>query len=117
MNFKNSNRWQQYSAEASSLSSYTRGILEFAERWANLIEVAMAHGDALEDVALKLADQANEDGITANQFDAAVEILVECWTYGDKLLVWNNSRIQLHGEAAKANAEGALLRESSLIRE
>jgi len=77
----------------------------------------MAHGDKLAEVALKLADQANTMGISGNQFDGAVEMLVHCWAYGEELRQWDNARVQLRREGTAANASGALLRTSSLLQD
>ena len=54
------------------------------------MEEQIEKGEKLEDIAGKLSQEADEDGITGFMYGAAVSILSECWIYGEDLRRWHN---------------------------
>ena len=96
-------------SKASNTDPYGARILSYAEDWANLMEVAMAAGAKLEDVAKETGRKADHDGITGFMYGAAVSVLSRCWQHGEALRRWHNLDTQIGKEGEKANASGGVL--------
>lgn len=71
-------------------SNYAAGILDFAERWAVLLEEALDNGKTLDECADDLEAKADLDGITFYMYNKAVKILSQTWKYGETLRCWHN---------------------------
>lgn len=82
--------------------SYGRGVYDFAERWADLMENDIkACGDA-EQAILKYAEKRNREadtnGITGFMYGCAVGILSKVWEWGEILRKWHNKEYQYEGD-------------------
>ena len=88
---------------------YGKACLIFAERWAELMEEAIAKGEKLELVAKQLSHDADEEGITGFMYGMAVSILSSVWIHGEKLRIWHNLNTQISNEGEKANESGKVL--------
>lgn len=82
---------------------YGRACFTFAERWANLMEEAIANSeDSPMEVIIKradgLSDKADTEGITGYMYGCAVNILSLCWEYGELLRKWHNKEYNYDGE-------------------
>ncbi len=64
-------------------------IIAYAERWARLMQIRIAKGHRLEDIADIAAEMADVDGISSGEFTAAVGTLAYAWIYGDQLKRWH----------------------------
>ncbi len=95
--------------EKNSHDGYSKAVVDYAERWANLMEKAMGDGAKLEDVADSLSDSADTDGITGFMYGCAVSALSHFWEYGEQLRRWHNLKTQIHHEGEKANESGGVL--------
>jgi hypothetical protein len=63
--------------------------LEFATRWAGLLEHRMhSHKEELKDVAASLGMEANPELLCGAMLDHSVTILIEIWEDGEKLAKW-----------------------------
>lgn len=96
MNITNPELWKR--CTDNNQDSYGKGINDYAERWANLMETRLASGESLADIALPTSFEADTDGITGFMFGAAVATLVEVWEHGAALRTWHNSRYDYTGE-------------------
>lgn len=85
MRVKNKKRYLEW--KKKNEDEYGKEVFEFAERWADLMEVVRAAGRKIEDVYEELSDAANINGITGAMYYIALKILVENWEYGDELKV------------------------------
>lgn len=83
MRVKNKKRYIEW--KKKNEDEYGKEVFEFAERWADLMEVVRAAGRKIEDVYEELSDTANTNGITGMMYYVALKILVENWVYGDEL--------------------------------
>lgn len=83
MRVKNKKRYLEW--KKKNEDEYGKEVFEFAERWADLMEVVRAAGRKIEDVYEELSDTANTNGITGMMYYVALKILVENWVYGDEL--------------------------------
>lgn len=90
-------------------SGYGLGIIHYAEAWADLMEVGMARGQKLEDVAEKASHDADTEKITGCMYGMAVSILAKHWKYGEQLRRWHNKDCQLNDEGDRANESGGVL--------
>lgn len=92
--------WQSW--KDNNNEGYGGGIIAYAERWARLMQVEMASGKDLEDIASATSHEADTDGITGFMYGAAVHTLATSWEYGEALRKWHNERY------GAADAEGTV---------
>lgn len=99
--------WQK-SKEVNS-DGYGGAVMTYSERWARLMQVEMANGKKLADVADATSQEADLEGITGFMYGCAVSQLASCWKHGDELRRWHNLKTQLGNEGEKANESGGVL--------
>jgi hypothetical protein len=95
--------------------SYGSGVIRFEERWAKLMEQAIASGEKLEDVADAMSHEADTEGITGFMFGCAVQGLAFFWEHGEALRRWHNLKVQIGDEGERANTDGGVLNPAVLI--
>lgn len=79
---------------------YGKAVVDYAERWANLMEERMQDDvSLLSSIAKEASHDANTDGITGFMYGCAVQILSTCWAHGEALRIWHNAQFG----ASKAN--------------
>ena len=83
-------RWNEF--KDANTDGYGGAIVDYAQRWARLMQARMAGGQELEDIAQATADEADTDGITGFMYGAAVSTLSKCWKHGDRLNRWHNRK-------------------------
>lgn len=91
------------------LNNRRKVTMGFAERWARLMQLEMAQGKNLEEVAEATAQEANLEGVTAAMYVCAVQILANRWQYGERLRHWHNLKYQNGNEGERANESGGVL--------
>lgn len=89
--------------------SYGKGVITYAERWADLMEAKMSEGSNLEKIAGDASHEADTEGITGFMYGAAVNVLLTAWVHGEQLRKWHNLETQLGYEGEKANEDGGVL--------
>lgn len=94
--------------------NYGSAVNAFAERWAELMQDALAKGETFDQMARRCEREADDSlgkwsGITGFQYGCAVSLLAQCWKYGDELRRWHNLATQLGNEGEKANESGGTL--------
>ncbi len=99
--------WQK--SKLLNSDSYGKCVMEYAERWARLMQIEMDNGKNLEDVAEATSREADIEGITGFMYGCAVSHLAWYWEYGDQLRRWHNLDIQIGNEGEKANESGGVL--------
>lgn len=102
----NQDLWNDYVEK--NTSAYGREIIEYAARWANLIEAEIEKGQALEDIAKETSHQADTNGITGFMFGAAVHTLARTWKHGESLRQWHNLDCGPE-QGKKANQQGGTI--------
>lgn len=108
MELKDKQAWNEW-WEANRDNGYGQAVMEYTERWANLMEQALEQGAQLEDIADSTSHDADTDGITGFMYGCAVTILSRCWIHGEKLRRWHNLKSQIHDEGERANETGGVL--------
>ena len=87
MIIKDQSAWDKYQAN-NNKDPMGRRIMEYAEEWANRMELEMKSGRKLEECAYGTSCEADYDGITGFMHGAAVQTLFHCWEYGKQLKAW-----------------------------
>lgn len=82
---------------------YSRACFTYAERWANMLEdlIESSDEDAMTVIvnnADRLSHEADIEGITGFMYGCAVNILVQCWEYGEELRKWHNEEYNYNGD-------------------
>ena len=62
---------------------YSRAVVQYAKRWADLMETEMEAGASLPEIAERTGRQADADGITGFQHGCAVGALAHFWVHGE----------------------------------
>ncbi len=88
---------------------YGKAVVDFAERWADLMEQRLNAGAKLEDIAKETMRQADTDGITGFMYGCAVAALAHGWIHGETLRRWHNLDTQIGHEGERANEKGTVL--------
>lgn len=83
MEFAKEVDWQLLKDQAPDC--FTTDIINYAERWARLMQLELDNGNKLEDVAKTTSHEADIDGISGSAHAAAVGVLVQYWRCGDQL--------------------------------
>lgn len=108
MKLRDADAWNE--SVANNTDPYGKGVMDFSERWADLMEQALAEGSTVADVAEVTSHTADTEGITGFMYGCAVQILSHVWEHGEELRRWHNLDTQIHDEGEKANAKpGAVL--------
>lgn len=118
MKLKDPEKWNKF-VEANKPTDddpgYGWAVITYAERWANLIEAAMAKGETLEECADRTSHEANTEGITGYQYGCAVSVLALCWEHGEELRKWHNLKVQIRDEGERANREPSAVLNPALL--
>lgn len=77
---------------------YSRSVVIFAERWADLMEKELGEGSKIKDIALDLSHKADTVGISGFMYNMAIVFLSKHWVYGKELVDWHNSKYGYKGE-------------------
>lgn len=107
MRYSNQEGWQKFVDNNTDL--YGKGCVDFAKRWAELMESKIERGELLESIAEITSHDADIDGITGFMYGCAVSMLAQCWIHGEQLRKWHNLDCQLGDEGEKANEKGGVL--------
>ena len=95
--------------KAKNADEYGARCFSYAEEWAELMELEMAGGAKLVDVAKAASHIADTDGISGFMYGVAVSILSHCWEHGEDLRKWHNLATQLGTEGERANEGSGVL--------
>lgn len=107
MKLKNKDGWDKH--VAANQDPYGKGVIDYVERWADLMETKMNAGQTIEEMAESTSHEADTEGITGFMYGCAVSVLSQVWEHGEELRRWHNLSTQLGNEGEKANASGGLL--------
>jgi hypothetical protein len=101
--------------DANMDGGYGQAVIEYAERWANLVEERTAGDETLlESVVKQASHDADIDGITGFMYGAAVTVLADSWAWGERLRKWHNLDIQIGHEGERANKGKGVLNRALL---
>lgn len=99
LNFKNEVAKKEWDiSRSNNQDSYGKGVVDFCERWANLMEMQITNGKKLTEIASDTEKEADTDGITGFMYGCAIDTLSQVWKYGDELKAWHNRKYMYEGE-------------------
>ncbi len=100
----------------NSLDGYSKGVVDYGERWTDLMEKRIPDGATESRVLGIIVKHAKEDshtadseGITGFMYGCAVAALAHFWIHGEQLRRWHNLDTQIGTEGEKANKKGTVL--------
>ena len=86
----------------NNLDPYGHAVYAFAERWAELMEkdIEDCGGPTAAAIANfeKRSREADTEGITGFMYGCAVQILSDCWEFGEILRRWHNKEYGYEGD-------------------
>lgn len=88
--------WNTY--VENNKDGYGGRCVSYSEEWGKLMQVRIASGSALKDIAKETSDLADYDGITGFMYGAAVSMLSKCWKHGEALKKWHNKECDYEGD-------------------
>jgi hypothetical protein len=102
--------------EMNSKDGYSKGVVDYAEAWADLMEKAIgaqtisnAIEHTIRSVAKDTSHEADTDGITGYMYGAAVSALSRFWEHGDVLRAWHNRQYVSEEKATEADKTGGVV--------
>lgn len=107
MQIRDETAWKKW--QDGNKDPYGGAVINYAERWADLMEERMDNGAQLADVAKTASHDADEEGITGFMYGAAVSVLASSWEHGEALRTWHNLETQIGDEGEQANESGGVL--------
>ena len=99
--------WQKF--KDNNTDPYGGAVVTYSERWARLMQVEVAAGKPLADIADATSQEADLEGITGFMYGCAVSTLAKVWKHGEELRRWHNIKTQIRDEGQKANDSGGVL--------
>lgn len=94
MKVKNQKAWEEFLAVRPA-DSYEGKIVRWAMQWADRMEVELAKGAKLENIAERTLDLPGAAVILSNtQLVQAIVALVRFWVHGDELQKWREANWQ-----------------------
>ena len=101
MDFADVEKWNDFVSK--NKDGYGGGVISFAKRWAKLMQVEIADGAKIEDIAQRTSHDADNEGITGFMYGCAVSTLAETWEHGEDLRKWHNKKYQPENNQANDN--------------
>lgn len=90
---------------AKNQDAYGNACFRYAEHWAELMEADINSNSTDDDImaymiqnANRLSHEADTEGITGFMYGCAVNILSQCWEYGEYLRRWHNNEYNYNGD-------------------
>lgn len=107
MRLKDPDGWRQ--TVEKNTDGYGSCTMQYAQRWAEMMEEKMDAGEKLTDIAKKTSHEADTEGIAGFMYGCAISILSQVWEHGEELRQWHNLDAQIGNEGEKANDRGRVL--------
>ena len=85
---------------------YGKGVVDYANAWANLMEKKMDEGATIQKTAKQTSHDADTQGITGFMYGCAVQQLAYYWEHGEELRKWHNLDCQIGTEGEEVNLMG-----------
>ncbi len=74
----------------NSNDGYSRGVIDYGEMWAKLMQVEISKGKAVKDIADETQKPLGYLGISGFMYGCAVQALSYFWVHGEDLRKWHN---------------------------
>ena len=107
MKIREKDTWEDW--KESNKDPYGQNIINYAVKWADLMEERLSEGEELEEIAKPTSHEADDMGITGFMYGQAVLVLSDVWKYGERLLRWHNRKYQVDGRGDEYTEEGSVI--------
>lgn len=95
LSLKDEQAWNTF--DNANQSGYGRTIMNYAERWAKTMQYLMREENkTVAEAAVETVDACDFSGITGGMYNYAVQVLEQCWEYGDQLKQWQDNKFNSH---------------------
>ena len=98
MEFSDANSWQHFKL-VHPVGPYA-DCIAYAEYWARLMQLQMSQGKALDGVASEAVFESGLYNVDGYQFTDAIDMLSQCWIYGEELRKWYDHDCQIDSKSA-----------------
>lgn len=68
------------------------GIINYAERWCNMMEERIANGESVTQAAAETEYAADTELISGTMFGYSLNVLCRFWEHGEELREWYDSK-------------------------
>lgn len=85
------NEYAEYVAN-NSKDGYSRAVIDYAEGWGKIMQIEIAKGTKVKDIAEASQKGLGFLGITGFQYGCAVNTLSHFWEHGEELRLWHNKQ-------------------------
>lgn len=82
----------------ANTDSYGKGVVDFAERWGILMQEQMTNDILTKEIVDSCSNKADVEGITGFMYGCAVNMLSQCWKYGEQLRKIHNADYGVEGD-------------------
>ena len=89
--------WETF-VQVNSTDPYSNAVVQYAKKWAELMESRIASGEKLIDIADSTSHEADTEGITGFMYGCAVNALSQLWEHGEELRKWHNKEYDYEGD-------------------
>lgn len=83
----------------NSEDGYGQCVVDYVEYWAKLMQLEIANGKALNEIAETTQSHLSFLGITGFMYGCAVQSLAQFWIYGEELRKWHNKQYNVDPES------------------
>ena len=90
MRLKDKKLWKQQK-KINSGDPYSKGVIDYAERWMKLMEKKLKQGNQLKDIWQDTSHKADTEGITGAMYGMATQLIAKVWEHGEELRVLHNA--------------------------
>lgn len=93
--------------ETNSKDGYSRGVVDYAEAWAKLMQIEISKGRTkISDIAEETQKPLGYMGITGFMYGCVMQALAHFWQFGEELREWHNNQ---YGHSGKGVVNPAIL--------
>lgn len=84
--------------ELNTKDEYSKAIVEYAERWCDMMEQRIDQGVSVAESAAETKYEADTEGISGYMYGCAVQTLSMFWEHGEELREWHNGEYNYKGQ-------------------
>lgn len=84
--------------ELNTKDDYSKAIVEYAERWGDMMEQRIDQGMSVAESAAETKYEADTEGISGYMYGCAVQTLSKFWEHGEELREWHNGEHNYNGQ-------------------
>lgn len=97
--------------ETNSKDGYSKGVVDYTEAWAGVMETKLEAGEQLEDIWETSQKEIDDNlrGITGFMFGCVMQALAHFWPHGKQLAHLHNAQYLEGEKLAEADVKGGVV--------